>query len=130
MIECDRAVDAVVPQILDPACWPSLVFGKKQPSELIRLLHAHAAISDCAYRLLVDLAPGRERVVHVDGVPVGEQELDLAEIAMGPRLLGERIIADIHAAPIDLGRVHRISLIAHREAVLLEDRIVFFAQPR
>jgi hypothetical protein len=108
MVERDRAVDAVVPQILDPACRSSLVFGKDHLGEPIGLLHAHAAISDRTHRLLEDFATGWERVVHYDVMPVGIKKFHLAEVAMGSRPLGESVIPNIHAIPIDLGRVDRV----------------------
>ena len=63
-------------------------------------------------------------------MPVGQMELHLAQIALWPGFLGEAEVANIDAGPIDLGGIYRIALLAHRERVLSQDRVVLFTQSR
>ncbi len=90
------------------------MIGKKDSGESVRSLHANAAIANRTHRRLEHFAARRERVVHEDVMLVRDEELYLAKIAIGSRLLGEFVIADIHALPIDLGGVHRVAVVADR----------------
>ena len=78
---------------------PALVLGEQNLGQAARLVHAHAAVAERAERL-AEQVPLR-RVVHVDVMRVGEQELHVAEHILRARRLLEAEAADVDAAPVD-----------------------------
>ena len=80
--------------------------------------------------LLEIFLPHRQRVVHVDGVPVGEEEFHLAEIVCRPGLLREGVAQAVDPIPIDLGRIDRRAVIADEQLMDPEDRVVPLLQRR
>ena len=67
---------------------PALVAEERQ-RQLVGLLHPHAAMAQAALAAAEQAA--LRRVVQVDRVVIGEQELDPAERVLGPGLLHQRL---------------------------------------
>ncbi len=94
-----RDVPTAVPHAADLIRRHSLVVLEDHFSKLARLLDAHAAVAQGAVRLSEQSL--LRRVGHVDVVPIGKAELDVAEWVLATRRLSKAELPDIDAVPID-----------------------------
>ena len=90
---------------------PALVVGEQHLGQMDWVLHAHAAVAECAHGAAEQM-PLR-RIVHVDVVPVGEAKFDDAQDISRPGRLDEFKTVDIHLRPIDCIGVHRLATARH-----------------
>ena len=103
-----------------------MVFGEQQSRETRGLMHANAAMAERAHSLAEQVALGR--IVHVDGVLVGEVELELTEHIGGTGRLGERVFMNADLVPIHFVGIDWFPLEAHPNFMIPQERHVGLAE--